>query len=49
MDFEIRKRQVKAISELAAAKNTKTVILPTEVVSVLGAIESLKDLVKRKD
>ena len=48
VDYEIRKRQVKAISTLAAAKNAKTIVLPTEVVSVLGAIESLKDLVKRK-
>ena len=48
VDYEIRKRQVKAISALAAAKNAKTIVLPTEVVSVLGAIESLKNLVKRK-
>ena len=45
VDFEIRKRQVKAVSELAAAENTKTVVLPVEVVGVLGALESLKDLI----
>ena len=45
VDFEIRKRQVKAVSELAAGENTKTVVLPAEVVGVLGALESLKDFI----
>lgn len=44
VDFEIRKRQVQAVSELASADNTKTVVLPAEVVGVLGALESLRSL-----
>lgn len=41
VDFEIRKRQVQAIGELAAANNSKTIVVPAEVVGVLGALESL--------
>ncbi len=43
-DFEIRKRQVEAIADLASAKNAKTVVLPTQVVGVLGALESIASL-----
>lgn len=44
VDFEVRKRQVDAIAALASATNAKTVVLPTQVVGVLGAIESLSAL-----
>ena len=43
-DFEIRKRQVEAIADLASASNAKTVVLPTQVVGVLGALESIASL-----
>lgn len=46
-DFEIRKRQVEAIAELASAGNAKTVVLPTQVVGVLGALESIAALTGR--
>ena len=37
--FEIRKRQVSAMSEIAASENTKVVLVPAEVMGTLGAIE----------
>lgn len=46
-NFEIRKRQVEAIGRLASASNAKTVVLPTQVVGVLGAIESITSLTGR--
>lgn len=46
-DFEIRKRQVEAIADLASASNAKTVVLPTQVVGVLGALESIASLTGR--
>ncbi|MDE0039029.1 MAG: SPFH/Band 7/PHB domain protein [Gammaproteobacteria bacterium] len=46
-DFEIRKRQVEAIADLASASNAKTVVLPTQVVGVLGALESIASLTAR--
>ena len=39
--FEIRKRQVAATSEIAASTNTKVVVVPSEVIGTLGAIEVL--------
>lgn len=46
-DFEIRKRQVEAIADLASASNAKTVVLPTQIVGVLGALESIASLTGR--
>ena len=46
-DFEIRKRQVEALAELASAANAKTVVVPTEVVGVLGALETLVAVTNR--
>ena len=39
VDFEILKRQVEALGALAAAPNTKTLVVPTNVTAVLGALE----------
>ena len=41
IDFEVMKRQVAAIGELAQSNSTKTLILPTDVTKVLGTIETL--------
>ena len=49
VDFEIRKRQVQAISELAAAGGTRTLVLPAEVAGVLGSLDTLTQLVQRKE
>jgi regulator of protease activity HflC (stomatin/prohibitin superfamily) len=43
VDFEVRKRQIEAIAQLASATNTKTLVLPTNVTGVLGALEALSD------
>ena len=41
IDFEVMKRQVAAIGELAQSNSTKTLILPTDVTKVLGTIDTL--------
>lgn len=48
VDFEIMKRQVAALGELAASPNSKTVVVPTNVTGVLGAVQMLLDQVGRK-
>lgn len=45
VNFEIMKRQVEALGVLASGENTKTIILPTEVTSVLGGLQSLMEFV----
>ena len=37
--FEVRKRQITAMSEIASSENTKVVLVPAEVMGTLGAIE----------
>jgi len=39
VDFEVLKRQVEAIGQLASSDSSKTVILPTDVTGVLGALK----------
>ena len=46
VDFEIRKQQVEAVSKLASAGNSKIVVLPAEVVGVLGAVEAFKQIAR---
>ena len=46
VDFEIRKRQVKAIADLAYSQSTQTLVLPAEVAGVLGSLNTLVDLVR---
>ena len=40
IDFEVMKRQVDAISALASSPSAKTIILPTDVTSSLGSLET---------
>ncbi|MDE2913358.1 MAG: SPFH/Band 7/PHB domain protein [Paracoccaceae bacterium] len=47
IEFEIMKRQVNALSEIAAAENAKTIILPTDVTGVLGAIEVFSENIRK--
>lgn len=47
IEFEIMKRQVTALSEVASANNTKTVILPTDVTGVLGALEVFAENIRK--
>lgn len=48
IDFEVRKRQVGAISDLASADTTRTLILPAEVTGVLGSIETLREMLSQR-
>lgn len=41
IDFEILKRQVIALGELASSSSAKTLIMPSEVTTVLGSVNTL--------
>ena len=49
VNFEIMKRQVEAIGELASSNSSKTLIIPTEVTGVLGSIETLMNTIQKKN
>ena len=48
VEFEIMKRQVTALGELAASPNSKTIVVPTNVTGVLGSLQTLLDTVDRR-
>jgi len=48
VSFEILKKQVEAISEVARSQNSKTIILPTDVTKVLGSFETVLESIKHK-
>lgn len=43
VNFEIMKRQVDGLSNLAASNQTKTLVLPTDITKALGSLELLMD------
>lgn len=47
IDFEILKRQVDALGTVASSSNTKTLIMPTEISGVLGALTVIMENIKR--
>ena len=47
IDFEVMKRQVDAISALASSPSAKTIILPTDVTSSLGSLETILSTFKK--
>ena len=47
VNFEVMKRQIEAVGELASSESTKTIILPTDVTGVLGGLETLMQTVKK--
>ena len=49
VNFEIMKRQVEAIGELASSNSSKTLIIPTEVTGILGSIETLMNTIQKKN
>ena len=48
VNFEIMKRQVEAIGELASSSSSKTLILPTEITGVIGGLETLMQSISKK-
>jgi len=46
VNFEVMKRQVDALSSIASADNTKTLIMPTNIAGVIGSLEVLLDTAK---
>ena len=50
IDFEVLKRQVKALGELAASSNSKTIVVPSDVTKTLGSLEVVIDrLIDRRE
>ena len=47
IEFEIMKRQVIALSEVASADNARTIILPTDVTGVLGALQVFAENIRK--
>ena len=48
VSFEILKKQVEAISQVAKSDNSKTIILPTDITKVLGSFETVLESIKNK-
>ena len=48
VNFEIMKRQVEAIGELASSNSSKTLILPTDITGILGGLETLMHSMTKK-
>ena len=48
IEFEVMKRQVSAIGELAKSDSAKTVILPTDVTKILGTLETFLEMKNKK-
>jgi regulator of protease activity HflC (stomatin/prohibitin superfamily) len=48
IDFEILKRQVEAIGNLASSDNAKTIVLPTDVTKTVGGLATLQDALRQK-
>ena len=46
INFEILKRQIEALGNVASGDSTKTVIIPSEITGVIGSIETLMSQVR---
>lgn len=49
VNFELMKRQIGAVSQLASGDSTKTIVLPTNITTALGGLESLLDLAQNRN
>ena len=47
INFEIMKRQIKALGDVASGNNTKTIIIPTEVTKAIGTLETVFEQFKK--
>jgi len=43
INFEILKRQVEGLSQIASSGNTKTLIIPTEITGILGSLKTVME------
>ena len=48
INFEIMKRQVDGLSQLASSNQTKTLVVPSDITKALGTIELFLDTVKKR-
>ena len=46
INFEIMKRQVDGLTQLASSNQTKTLVVPSDVTKALGTLEILMDNIK---
>ena len=49
INFEIMKRQVEGISDLAGSDQSKTLVIPTDITKTLGSIETLLESFSKND
>ena len=42
-NFEILKRQIEGLSQIASSGNTKTLIIPTEITGILGSLKTIME------
>lgn len=47
INFEIMKRQIEALGDVASGNNTKTIIIPTEVTKAIGTLETVFEQFKK--
>jgi regulator of protease activity HflC (stomatin/prohibitin superfamily) len=47
VDFEIRKLQINAVSDLGRSSNTKLLVLPTDITKTLGSLMSTLEAIQR--
>ena len=47
INYEVMKRQVEALSEIASSNSSKTVIMPTEITGVIGSLQVLFENIKK--
>ena len=43
VNFEILKRQIEGLSQIASSGNTKTLIIPTEITGILGSLKTIME------
>jgi|ETNmetMinimDraft_12_1059888.scaffolds.fasta_scaffold74403_1 regulator of protease activity HflC (stomatin/prohibitin superfamily) len=43
INFEILKRQIEGLSQIASSGNTKTLIIPTEITGILGSLKTIME------
>ncbi len=46
INFEIMKRQVDALGQVASSDNSKTIIMPTDITEAIGSLQLMMNMVK---